>query len=160
MPATTDPSTALALFQQGLAAGHIPLQRAALDRTVFFCVDQTPSGSTRFTYMNLDGPTISAFVSFITAGNIDGVPCFQVGYAVPEAYRGRGHAKSLIAAGIAELKNGLSRSMPGATFYVEAVVGADNEASQHVAAATLSASGDPVTDEVSGLPAFHYLRKF
>jgi hypothetical protein len=78
---------------------------------------------------------------------------------VPEAERGKGWGKQIVAAAIAELKNGLSRAHPGATFYVEAVVGLHNVASQHVAAAVISNTPKQITDSVSGLPALHYMRK-
>jgi len=87
-----------------------------------------------------------------------GLPCFQVGVAVPEAYRGKGHAKSIVAAAIAELRHGLSRNKIS-SFYVEAIVSIDNEPSKRVAEATTSATPVAVTDEVSGLPALHYVRK-
>ena len=44
-------------------------------------------------------------------------------------------------------------------FYVEAIVGADNKASQRVAERTLSNKPVAVTDHISGLPAFRYLQK-
>jgi hypothetical protein len=155
----TDPSDAMISFQQGLAAGEIPLQKGALDPDIFVHLDR-PNGLTRFTYVRLNHQTVVALVMFVITDPLDGIPCFQIGYAVPEAYRGQGYAKSIVKAGIAELKNGLSRAHPaGAPFYVEAVVGIDNEASKRVAEATISTTPDAVTDSVSGLPALHYVRK-
>jgi hypothetical protein len=63
-----------------------------------------------------------------------------------------------VAAAISELKNGLSRNkIP--SFYVESVVSTDNEPSKRVSAATISSSPTAISDEVSGLPALHYVRK-
>jgi len=89
---------------------------------------------------------------------IDGVPCFQVGVAVPVPYRSKGYAKSIVAAAIAELKNGLSRNNIS-SFYVEAVVSTDNVPSKRVAEAVISSNPAAITDEYSGLPALHYVRK-
>jgi hypothetical protein len=89
---------------------------------------------------------------------IEGVPCFQIGYAVPKEYRGQGRAKGIVDAAIAELKHGLGRNKIH-SFYVEAIVGTDNEASKHVAATTISATPVAVTDKYSGLPALQYVRK-
>jgi hypothetical protein len=89
---------------------------------------------------------------------IEGIPCFQLGCAVPAAYRGQGRAKNIVDAAIIEMKNGLARNKISA-FYVEAIVGAHNTASQHVAAATISTTPKEVTDQFSGLPALQYLRK-
>ena len=61
-------------------------------------------------------------------------------------------------AAIVEIKNGLARNNLRA-FYVEAIVGAHNEPSRRVAAATIADTPKEVTDEFSGLPAFQYLRK-
>ncbi len=67
------------------------------------------------------------------------LPCFQLGYAVPEKYRAQSRAKKIVTAAIAELQNGLSRNGI-AGFCIEAVVGTDNEPSMRVASATISSS--------------------
>jgi hypothetical protein len=46
-----------------------------------------------------------------------------------------------------------------ASFYVEAIVGADNAASRRVAEQIISDTPEPMVDGISGLPAFRYLRK-
>jgi hypothetical protein len=58
---------------------------------------------------------------------------------------------------ILEMREGFGRAGHGG-FWIEAVVGVDNPASQRVAAAVLTSSPEPITDDVSGLPALHYLR--
>lgn len=135
------------------------MQRVAFGRDVFVHVDELPSGEARFTYVRMNGPNVLAFADFVFAGFEDELPVFQVGVAVPEAERGKGRAKHIVAAGIAELKHGFNRTHPDATFYIEAVVGLDNVPSQHVAAAVISGSPKPITDAFSGLPALHYIRK-
>jgi hypothetical protein len=108
--------------------------------------------------VRLDGQTVKAFVNVISAGRVDGLPCFQLGVAVPVQYRNKGHAKSTLAAAIAELKHGLARNnIP--SFYVEGVVSVDNEPSKRASAATISSSPTAIIDEGSGLPALHYIRK-
>lgn len=157
MPKMTDPSNALTLFQKALDGREIQLQRGELDLTVYVLLDH-PNGEPRFTYATLDGETVTAIAMFVMGGPIDGLPCFQMGYAVPPAYRNQGRAKRLVEKAIAEMKNGFSRANIR-QFHVEAVVGTDNEASQHVAAATISASPTLITDDISGLPALHYVLK-
>ena len=44
-------------------------------------------------------------------------------------------------------------------FYVEAIVGANNKPSQRVADKVISDAPVAVTDQVSGLPAFRYVRR-
>ena len=159
MAALTDPTPAMVSFEQAICDGDIQVRKAALDSAVVFYADQVPSGAIRFAYARMNGSSVVAFANFVSIGYIDRIPVFQIGIAVPEAERGNGRGKHIMAAGIAELKHGLSRAHPGAEIYVEAVVGLDNLPSQHVAAAILSASPKPITDEVSGLPALHYIRK-
>jgi len=153
----TDPSHALKSFQEGFLLGEIQLQRGDIDRELFVHRDE-PNGTFRFTYVRLQRQTVTAFVEFVICDPIEGALCFNIGYAVPEAYRSQGRAKNAVSAAIAELKQGLARSKI-TTFCVEAIVGIDNKASQHVAAETISTTPVAITDQVSGLPALHYLRR-
>lgn len=154
----TDPTDALVSFQQALLDGDITLRPGELHRDVFVHADSPTPDVMRITYVTLEGQTVTALVVAVSAGQIDGLPCLQLGVAVPEKYRNRGYAKRLLAAAIAEMKNGFSRTqMP--SFYVEGIVSVDNEPSKRASAATISADPKPVTDEVSGQPALRYLRK-
>ena len=155
----TDPFDGLISFQRALLDGEIKLQAGALDPDLFVHADQPAPGVQRLTYVRLDRQSVvTALAMIVGTESIDGLRCFQVGVAVPEAYRGKGYAKSVVAAAIAELKYGLLRNKIS-SFYVEAIVSIDNEPSKRVAEATISATPVDVTDEVSGLPALHYVRK-
>lgn len=156
MAAMTDSSTAMASFQQALDQGALHMAIGRVDPGVQCYFDQE-HGVPRFTYVNLDGGTVSAFASFVPADPIEGQPCFQCGYTVPEAYRGLGKATDILSAGIAELRNGFAGNPP---FWVEAVVSLDNLASQRVAAKVLEASRNQITDQVSGTPALQFQRRF
>ena len=158
MPKMTDPSEALKSFQQMLPSGRLQLQPGAIDAELFVHLDH-PNGKPRFTYVRIEHLTVTVLVVFVLGDPIEGVPCFSVGYAVPEAYRNQGRAKSAVTAAISELEHGMARNKVTA-FWVEAIVGVDNEASQHVAAATISSAAIAVTDQFSGLPALHYVQKF
>ena len=114
-------------------------------------------GTTRFTLVRLDGKTVTAFVVFAQDGTIEGKPCFAIGYAVPEAYRNQGRAKEIVRAALAEMQGAFRRLYP--EFYVVAIVGADNRFSQRVAELAISNAPVAVTDKISGLPAFQYVRK-
>jgi hypothetical protein len=153
----TDPSNALQSFQQAVLRGEMQLQRGALDPDLYLYVDN-PNGETRFTYVRLEGSTVTALVSFALCDPIEGTPCFGIGYAVPEAYRNQGRAKEAISAGISEMQHGFGRH-GRSVFYVEAIVGADNKSSQRVAEQVISDTPVAVTDQLSGLPAFQYVRR-
>lgn len=157
MPQMTDPSDALKSFQQVLLQGTMQLQRGDIDPELFVHLDH-PNGTPRFTYVRLEGHTVTTLVIFVAGDLIEGVPCFNIGYAVPKAYRKQGRAKEAISAAISEMKHGFGRAKVPA-FYVEAIVGTDNKASQAVAAQAISSEPTAVTDQFSGLPALHYLRK-
>jgi GNAT superfamily N-acetyltransferase len=156
MPQMTDPSAALQSFQ--LCLETLALQRCKLHSDVFLLVDQ-PNGSPRFTYALLDRATVTALAILAVVEPQDGVPCFQIGYAVAENFRRRGLARKLVTAAIAELRHGLSRNGIS-NICVEAVVGTDNIASQRVAAATICATPTNITDSVSGLPALYYCNSY
>lgn len=156
MVAMTDPTNALASFQQALDHGALDMEIGRMDPAVRFYFDQE-HGVPRFTYVKLHGGTVSAFASFILADPIEDQLCFQCGYAVPEAYRGQGMATDILSAGIAELRNGFVGNPP---FWVEAIVGLKNVASQRVAEKVLEASRNQVTDQISGQPALQFQRRF
>ena len=152
----TDPSDALPLFQRSLALGQIPGQLAVLDKSLFVATDDV-NGHHRVSYMKLRDRTIVALIQFINIDPLDGIPCFQVGYAVPEIFRGRGLAKSSFKAALAEMIHGFSRF---GDFYVETVVGLDNPVSQKISETVLGGSPQEITDSVSGKRALRYLRRF
>jgi RimJ/RimL family protein N-acetyltransferase len=156
MAEMTDPSNALASFQQALEQGALDMHFGRVDPTVRFYFD-LDGGVPRFTYVKIDGGKVAAFATFVPADPIEGQLCFQCGYAVPEAYRGQGKATDILSAGIAELRNGFAGDPP---FWVEAVVGLDNLASQRVAEKVLEASRNQITDQVSGQPALQFQRRF
>lgn len=155
----TDPSNSLQSFQQLLllhGRRKMQLRRGVLDQNLFLHVD-SPLGDRRLTYVRLKGKIVTALVMFALSEPIKGATCFGIGYAVPEAYRNQGRAKEVISASISELQHGLGQKLP--RFYVEAIVGADNKSSQRVAEQVISNTPIAVTDKLSGLPAFQYVRK-
>jgi RimJ/RimL family protein N-acetyltransferase len=152
---TVDPSDALQSFQQALLMGDVQLQPGEIDTSIFVHADQ-PDGNPRLTYVSLSGKLVTAFVNFVLAGRVEGLPCFQIGYAVPEEGRCQGLGKRAVAAAIAEIAAGMGRHGP---FYIEAIVDRKNVASQRIAQATISSNPLEITDEISGQLAFQYLRK-
>jgi hypothetical protein len=154
----TDPTDGLVSFQQALLNGEISVQAGELDPDLFVHLDEPTPGVSRFTYVRLDGQVVKALAMVVMSEFVHGLPCFQLGVAVPVRYRNKGYAKSIISCAIAELKHGLARNnIP--SFYIEGIVGVDNEPSKRASAATISSSPTACTDEVSGLPALQYLRK-
>lgn len=158
MPNLTDPTPALASLQKLLDADDMPrVQRGALHHDVFLIVD-TLHGPVRFTYFTVEGRIITAFANLMQVDPMERSPCFQLGCAVPPSLRRSGRGKAIVMAAIDEFTNGFGK-LGAPPFFIEAVVGTDNVASQHIAAAAINAEPDTITDSVSGLPAFHYVRR-
>lgn len=141
-----------------LSSGHLPLQRGMLEATLSVLLD-FPSGRPRFIYLAIEDGRITALAMLAMVDPVKGVPCFQLGVAVPDALRGQGRAKRIVRSALAELKHGSAKNnVP--RICVEAVVGTDNIPSQKVASDCLSRDPILITDQVSGLPALHYTTQF
>ena len=108
--------------------------------------------------MQLEDGQVTAFVEFAPWQPIDGLMCMQIGYAVPESYRGKGLATKAVTAAIAELQHGLKRGGI-VEFCIEAMIDVKNVASQRVAMKTISDRPVETTDSISGLQALHYVCK-
>ena len=156
MSAMTDPMDALVGFKAAYTT--LKLQAAALERDLFVHLDEPAPEVLRYTYARVVGGVVEAIALFVVVDLYEGLPCLQTGYAVDHAFRRQGRAKAVLSASIAELAHGFSRT-PVEEFWVEALVGTDNEASQAVARAVLGSEGTACTDEQSGQPAIAYFRK-
>lgn len=83
----------------------------------------------------------------------------RCGYATAEQFRNHGFATEIVKASMEELHRGISQHLPEPGFYVEAIVGMENLASQKVAARTLTDMPKTIVDGISGLPALHYIKQ-
>lgn len=154
----TDPSIAMHSFQQMLTAGRIQLQKCRLYTNLYVFADEPAPQKPRMTYVRLDKNTVIAFVTFAICSPIENIPCFQIGYATPEGYRCQGRAKEIVSMAIEEMKSGY-KIAGVTTFYIEAIVDADNIPSQMVAEKGISTTRESMIDEISGTPAYRYLLK-
>jgi len=142
-------------LQQQIRKG-MPTQPGALSPSIQVIADK-PAGVQRYSYARLEQGRVKALAIFVDCDPIDGIPCFNLGYAVPEFYRKRGYASEIIEKGIAELRHGLGRHGIKA-FYVEAVVSNDNIASQRVASKVISTTYTETTDAEASCSILAYLR--
>jgi hypothetical protein len=150
-----DPMDALVSLQREVRRG-MPTHATSQGPEIKVVLDQ-PNGITRYTYARIEHGRVKAIALFVHHEPIDGIPCFNIGYAVPEAYRRRGWAKQIVEAGIQELSKGLGRHGVN-QFYVEAVVGKDNIASLNVANTLISDNPIEGSDSESGQPVLCYTR--
>jgi hypothetical protein len=124
MPAITNPMDGLVSLQGALRNGDVQFQRCELHPDLRVLLD-SPTGEFRLTYALVTDNRVQATVVFAQAEPIGGVPCFGIGYAVAEQFRGNGLATSTVRKAIEELRHGLSRT--GARrYYIEAIVATTN----------------------------------
>jgi RimJ/RimL family protein N-acetyltransferase len=156
MKTMPDMAAALRSFQSEYRRGGLRLQAGILDQNLWLCKDNPTGQNARMTYVKLSGKTVTALVAFTWVEPIDGIPCAQIGYAVPEKLRKQGRAKEAVNAALADLQHGLRERAGILAFFVEAIVAADNEPSLRVAEQTISVSSTAVEAQV---PALRFLRK-
>jgi hypothetical protein len=158
MPTLVNPMDAFKTFEPALKAGELRVQRGTVDPDLLVTLDQ-PAGEWRMTYARMRGESVGAIAIISSAGHEDGIPVFQIGYAVPQHLRKRGLAKDVAQAAINEFTAGMSRSGIK-SLYLEAVVGLKNIASQKVAELVIGGEPKAITDENSGEAALQYMRRF
>jgi hypothetical protein len=144
-------------FEAALKAGEISVHPGVLDAKIFVHMDK-PTGEPRFSYVRLDRTLVTAFVVFIPAEPYEGLPCFQVGWAVPKNLRGQGRAADAFKAAVNELWNGMSRNGIR-EFYVEAVVEQGNVASERLAENVVSSAVKTGIDKNAKVPITQYFRR-
>jgi hypothetical protein len=152
-----DPMTALTSFQTALTRGQLLLEPGRLHPEISTHFDVRPDVF-RVTYARIEGRDALAIAMIARKGQKDGLPCFQVGYAVKEKSRGKGLATEVLTKGIAEFRNGFG-PLGGANYFLEAVVAVDNEPSKRVASKVISQAPTPCTDAYSGEEALYYVRR-
>ena len=155
MAKMVDPMVALIDFQRNVRSGMETM--AGEKNPKLSVVVDKPEGNLRYTYAKIEHGRVKAMAIFVFHEPIDGIVCFNIGYAVPEAYQGRGWGGDVVEQAIQEMRGGLARNNIK-QFYVEAVVSVDNIASQKLAARVLDANPRETVDAESGLPALAYTR--
>lgn len=156
MSSLPDPHNAMISFQEGLAEGVLPLQVGHVDKAVSVMMDE-PNGHRRLTYARIEAGQVVAFASAIACDPVNGVPCFNIGYAVPAGLRRAGRATAIVEAAIEEMKAGFGRAGIK-QFYVEAIVSVDNAASIRVAEKALSPVQSTGEDDFNGGQVHQFLR--
>ncbi|MHA6075892.1 hypothetical protein ACVSML_06665, partial [Pseudomonas aeruginosa] len=111
----------------------------------------------RMTYAQVVGRQVKALAMYVEVAPYEGKRCFNVGYAVAVPYRKKGLAKALLTSSLEEFSGLLAKELAEPGFYVEAVVGVDNEPSKRVAGQFFTEPKETVDGE-SGLPALHYIK--
>lgn len=156
MSLIVDPMVALLSLQQAINNGDPTVNPHDIGKDYVLIYDE-PDGKKRFGYAKVVSGDVQTLAMFVLTEPIDGVTCFNVGYAVKESHRGRGLAIEAVNKGIKELKKGLGRNSLR-SFYVEAVIDETNAHSIKVAEKLFSSPGVGVKDHYTGTPALHFKR--
>jgi len=160
MPAMTDPHDGLVSFQKAMDRREVKLYPCATDKGLFVHVDHPAPEITRYSYTRLSPEGLSTGISILVMVEpYEGFPCFQVGYAVPEQFRGKGLATDILTASIKEIRNGLTRNNVRVPIFIEAMIDKTNVASVRVAEKVLGPSLAEEVDKYTGTPAYHFMLK-
>lgn len=157
MPSLVNPMDALRTFEPALRRGELDVQRGVVDPSLMIHMDM-PQGIWRITYAKLRDNAVIGIAIIIPADHEKGLPVFQIGYAVPQQLRKRGIAKELARSAIEEFSAGMARN--GIVhFFLEAMVGVKNVASQKVAQDVIGGEPRPTIDSNSGEEILQYLKE-
>ena len=157
MPILVNPMDALVTFEPALKRGELETERGRIDPSLIVHMD-LPQGKTRITYARMRGDSVIGLAIIIPAEFENGLPVFQIGYAVPQHLRKRGIGKELVQAALDEFTSGVQGGGID-HFYIEAIVWAKNVASQKVAAHVIGGEPRATADENSGEPVIQYMRE-
>jgi len=148
----------LSSFQEALTLGTIEPRPCKWNKNLQVLQDNA-EGELRVTHARIVDGEAHGIIIYCIAENVESVPCFAVGYAVAEKYRRKGIGTTLLSESVEELSRELHQV--GLTdYYLEAVVGVENTASNKIATKVLSAKPVRTTDKISGEPAYQYLKRF
>lgn len=156
MSSMTDPMNALVELQRALDRRTVRPQPCEIHKDISVIFDQ-PNGTPRYTYAKVNNGKVQSIAVFALTEPVEGIPCFQMGWATVESVRGQGLATDTTTKGIDEIRNGLKKHGAG-KFYIEAIVSDSNQHSNKIAKKLLSDSPVKCTDSFSGEPAVQYLR--
>ena len=149
-----DPMDTLEAFQKCVVRAGLPMQPCEIHPGIKVFSD-SPKGIGRLTYARVEHGRTRALAVYVVTDPFEGLPCFNIGYAVPEFYRGQGLATDVLRKSIDELRAGLARNGIS-RFYIEAVVSIYNEASMRVAGKVLAVEPEGGVDSNTGDPIWIY----
>jgi GNAT superfamily N-acetyltransferase len=153
----TDPMNGLLSFQEALLQKLIEPRPGQFNSSLSVLEDN-PNGELRVTHARVVEEAVHGTVMYCVVDPVGRIPCFSVGYAVSEEQRRQGVGASLLQESIEELRREMFR-VGVKDFYIEAIVGINNDASNGLASKILSHDPVRTTDKVSGEPAFQYLKR-
>lgn len=151
-----NPVEGMISLQQAIDKNDVNLEVGRIHSDIYMHFDK-PTGTPRLTYIKLSKKKkIISYCVFVLTDCLEGFNCFNIGYAVAPAYRGKKLSFEILQKSIDEIKNGFQNSMDA--LYLEAIVSIKNIASQKVANKLISPSPRKCIDAISGEDALSYTR--
>lgn len=150
-----NPLDGLLELQAGIESG-LKMMRCPGDGGLSVVFDQ-PEGVMRITYAVIEDGVIIGYVVFLQDQPIGGVIVFNIGYAVREECRGKGLATRIVNSSIDLLTDAMGLGGHFDSYYIEAIVGIGNLASNKLAQNVISDTPRKIVDKHSGEDAYQYL---
>jgi RimJ/RimL family protein N-acetyltransferase len=152
----TDPMDSLRLLQQAIDEQVVGFQHCEIFPDIAVHFDK-PNDVPRFTYVRMENGIAQSIALFVMGEPVEGIHCFQMGWATVETMRRNGLATDVASKAVEELKNGMNRNGIN-RFYIEAIIAETNTESQRLASRMFPDPPEPCTDSLSGETALQYLR--
>jgi len=149
-----DPMIALREIQQALN-DRISFDHRKLSDGYIQMSKDFPNGGKTYSYAKIIDGEIQTLAIFGLEDPIDGVECWNVGYAVKENHRGRRLAVEAVNKGIEDLKMKF-RKTNLKNFYVEAVIDLTNKHSINTAEKIFPGPGDTVIERETKTRALQF----
>lgn len=155
-----DPSIPLKSFEKAVNKKDktLTIRFSERDPTFRIVLDNPDSDVTRITVARFWGRDLLGYVQVVPAEDIEGVPAFGFGWAVPERHRRKGYCGQIVEQTFIEVKD-LFAKKGLHDFWLEAIVGDTNEASNKVAVRSFGAPVNHSFDTQSGAPIFQYWKR-
>lgn len=155
MSLMADPIIILKSLQQALNDG-MPLEQSEIEADYKFFYDE-PNGGRRFSFAKIINREAQSLAIFGLENPLNGLICYNVGYAVNERHRGHGLALEAVNFGLERLKTTL-KSEGVSQFYLEAIIDKNNLHSINITNKLFLSPGVPTIDGESGTPSLHFKR--
>lgn len=142
-----DPTIPLVKLQEAIDSGSY-IVPSDLDEGYMKLYDITPSGR-RYSYVKVINNEVQAVAIFGEDDPINGIDCYDIGYAVKDKHRGQGLSIEAVNKGVEDLKQ-ILRQTSTKQFYLAALVAITNTPSLKVAEKLFLSTGVPAIDTESG----------
>lgn len=149
-----DPTDLIENLQHSLNDG-LCISSHELDNGYKMFYDEPFVGGRRFIFAKIVNNQVQAMSIFGLEDDLDGITCWNVGYAVLKSYQRQGLASEAFNHGVMKLKEELKREGIN-KFVLEAVVDINNTPSVKLTEKLFKTQGQDMKENFTGAPALHF----